>query len=98
MENSDKLRLIMFSDLHYAQELPVNNGSNIDRKLIQYSIPLINQLIQNINYSLKRDIENLNFIWNVLKNINNDEIPDGVYFEVEIDNKRLNIKEKHLVL
>ena len=87
MENSDKLRLIIFSDLHYAPELPVNNGSNIDRKLIQYSIPLINQLIQNINYSLKpdivvnlgdliedfnnhdRDVENLTFIWNVLKNI-----------------------------
>ena len=56
MENSDKLRLIIFSDLHYAPELPVNNGSNIERKLIQYSIPLINKLIQNINYSLKPDI------------------------------------------
>ena len=46
MENSDKLRLIIFSVLHYAPELPVNNGSNIERKLIQYSIPLINKLMK----------------------------------------------------
>ena len=37
MENSDKLRLIIFSDFHYAPELPVNKGSNIVRKLIKHS-------------------------------------------------------------
>lgn len=30
------------------------------------------------------------------ENINNDGIPDGVYFEVELEDKKIEVKEKHL--
>jgi len=81
------MKLIIFSDIHYAPKPPVNNGSKIDRKLMQYSIPIIEQLIDKINNSIHpdvavnlgdliedfndhdEDIINLNFIWNVLKEI-----------------------------
>lgn len=83
----ENFKLVLFSDIHYAPELPINNGSSIDRKLIQYAIPLLQQLMKKINYVIKpdvvinlgdmiedfndydKDIVNLNFIWNQLKNI-----------------------------
>ena len=42
----NNLKILMLSDLHYAPELPVNNGSKIDRKLIQYSQPILEKLIR----------------------------------------------------
>lgn len=82
-----KCKLVIFSDIHYAPERPVNNGSKIDRKLMEYAIPLLEQLIDKINNDIKpdvainlgdlvedfndhdKDIVNLNFMWNTLKNI-----------------------------
>ena len=37
-------------------------------------------------------------IESIVENINDDVIPDGVYFEVEIDNNNVNVIEKHLTL
>jgi Predicted phosphohydrolases len=51
-----KCKLVIFSDIHYAPEPPVNNGSIIERKLTQYSIPLIKQLIGKINNSIQPDV------------------------------------------
>lgn len=85
-----KCKLVIFSDIHYAPEKPVNNGSIIDRKLMEYAVPLLEQLTDRINNEIKpdvainlgdlvedfndhdKDIINLNFIWNLLKNI---EVP-----------------------
>ncbi len=90
MSQKSKCKLLIFSDIHYAPEKPVNNGSIIDRKLTEYAIPLLKQLIDKINKDIKpdvainlgdlvedfndhdKDIINLNFIWNMLKNI---EVP-----------------------
>ena len=33
-----KCKLVVFSDIHYAPERPVNNGSIIDRKLTECAI------------------------------------------------------------
>lgn len=81
------MKLVVFSDIHYAPEPPIHNGSIIDRKLTQYSVPVIKKLIEEINHSIKpdiavnlgdliedfndhdKDIENLKFIWNILKDI-----------------------------
>ena len=52
----EKLKLVIFSDLHYAPELPVNNGSKIDRKLIQFAEPVIDKLIDEININIKPDV------------------------------------------
>lgn len=82
-----KCKLVIFSDIHYAPEKPINNGSIIDRKLIEYAVPLLEQLTDKINNDIKpdiainlgdlvedfndhdKDIINLNFIWEMLKNI-----------------------------
>ena len=52
----EKLKLVIFSDLHYAPELPVNNGSKIDRKLIQYSEQILEKLVNKINQNIKPDL------------------------------------------
>ena len=41
----NKLKILIFSDLHYAPTRPVNNGSRIDRKLTDLAIPLLDKLI-----------------------------------------------------
>ena len=43
------LKLIVFSDLHYAPVRPVNNGSRIDRKLTDLALPILDKLIPEIN-------------------------------------------------
>lgn len=88
MSQKSKCKLVIFSDIHYAPERPVNNGSIIDRKLTEYAVPILEQLIDKINNDIKpdvainlgdlvedfndhdKDIINLNFIWNMLKDIN----------------------------
>lgn len=85
--NNSKCKLVVFSDIHYAPEPPINNGSIIDRKLIQYSVPLINKITHEINNNIKPDIVinlgdlvedffnhdmdiiNITYIWNLLKKI-----------------------------
>lgn len=37
-------------------------------------------------------------VGSLVENINQDGIPDGVYFEVNIDDNCLNVQEKHLKL
>ena len=49
-------RIVFFSDLHYAPELPVNNGSRKDRKLIQYSLPMLEKITDKINNDIKPDV------------------------------------------
>ena len=49
------MKLVIFSDLHYAPERPVNNGSIIERKLTEYSLPIIDKLINIINNEIKPD-------------------------------------------
>lgn len=53
---NNKSKIVIFSDLHYAPELPVNNGSIIERKLIQYSKPLLQEMISEINKEIKPDL------------------------------------------
>lgn len=39
-----KSRIVIFSDLHYAPEKPINNGSKIERKLMEYQMEYISLL------------------------------------------------------
>ena len=39
-----KSRIVIFSDLHYAPEKPINNGSKIERKLMEYKMEYISLL------------------------------------------------------
>ncbi len=50
------MKLVIFSDIHYAPEPPVNNGSIIERKLTEQSIPVVKKLIDEINNSIKPDV------------------------------------------
>lgn len=52
----NKCKIVIFSDIHYAPERPVNNGSKIDRKLTQYAIPLVDKLIKKINNEIKPNV------------------------------------------
>lgn len=51
-----KCNIVIFSDLHYAPEKPVNNGSIIDRKLTDYALPLLDNLINKVNNEIKPDV------------------------------------------
>ncbi len=55
MKNNE-CKIVLFSDLHYAPERPVNNGSIIGRKLTDLALPLLEKLIQKINNEIKPDI------------------------------------------
>ncbi len=86
--DSKECKLVIFSDLHYAPERPVNNGSIIDRKLTDLALPILEKLMVEINNKIKpdvvfnlgdlvedfndkeKDIINLNFIWKKLKDLN----------------------------
>lgn len=81
-------KIVVFSDLHYAPELPVNNGSRIERKLMWYALPMLENITDKINNEIKpdvtlylgdfvedfndhdKDIENLKYIWNEFQKIN----------------------------
>lgn len=52
----NKKKIVIFSDLHYSPELPTNHGARIGRKLIQYSLPVLEEIINEINYVIKPDI------------------------------------------
>ena len=49
-------KIVFFSDLHYAPELPINNGSRIERKLMWYAEPMLEQITNKINNEIKPDI------------------------------------------
>lgn len=83
-----KKRIVIFSDLHYAPEKPINNGSKIERKLMEYAEPLLEKIIYEINENIKpmlvlnlgdlvedfndhdKDIINLKYIWEKFQKIN----------------------------
>ena len=44
-----KCRLIVFSDIHYLDERPNKLDFNLSRKLTQYSLEIIEKLINIIN-------------------------------------------------
>lgn len=52
----NKLKLLIFSDLHYAPTRPINNGSRIDRKLTDLAVPLLDKLIEKSNTDIKPDV------------------------------------------
>ena len=82
-----KRKIVLFSDLHYAPELPVNNGSRIDRKLVWFAIPMLEKITNIIDNEVKpdvaiylgdfvedfndhdKDIINLKYIWREFKKI-----------------------------
>lgn len=53
---NNKLKVLMFSDLHYAPTRPINNGSRIDRKLTDLAMPLLDKLIDRANNEMCPDV------------------------------------------
>lgn len=49
-------KIVIFSDLHYAPERPINNGSKIERKLIEYAEPLLDKITDKINNEINPDL------------------------------------------
>ena len=49
-------KIVIFSDLHYAPEKPVNNGSIIERKLVEYAEPLLDKITNEINNNIRPDL------------------------------------------
>ena len=49
-KSMNKSRIVIFSDLHYAPEKPINNGSKIERKLMELVQFLVSEkaLLANI--------------------------------------------------
>lgn len=45
---------------------------------------------------IKEDGIDYYIVGSITENINNDGIPDGIYFEVNIENKKIEVIEKHL--
>lgn len=84
----NKCRIVFFSDLHYAPEKPINNGSKIERKLMEYAESLLDKMTDEINNNIKPDlainlgdsiedfndhdidIKNLKYIWSKFQKIN----------------------------
>lgn len=52
----DKKKIVIFSDLHYAPEKPIHNGSIIERKLMEQAEPILQKLIDKINNEIKPDL------------------------------------------
>lgn len=50
-----KTKIVFFSDLHYAPERPIHNGSVIDRKLTEYAEILLQKLVDEMNHEIKPD-------------------------------------------
>jgi hypothetical protein len=87
MKKTKGCKIIIFSDIHYLDERPKKLDSNLNRKLTQYSVAILEKLINEINNKYKpdvginlgdliedtcnhnKDIVNLNYIWNKLKNM-----------------------------
>lgn len=41
---------------------------------------------------------NCYMLGSLVENINNDNIPDGVYFDVLVDKNNLEVEEKHIII
>ena len=52
----EKLKMIIFSDIHYLDERPDRLDYNYTRKLTQYSLPILDKLMYKINNKLKPDV------------------------------------------
>jgi 3',5'-cyclic AMP phosphodiesterase CpdA len=50
------MKLVVFSDLHYAPTPPIENGSIIGHKLTEFALPILNNLINEINENIKPDV------------------------------------------
>ena len=48
--------------------------------------------------TIKEDGIDYYMIGSLTENINNDGIPDGVYFTVELNNNRISVIENHISL
>jgi len=67
MEQKTKLKLVIFSDIHYADEIPSPTDSSTtikrdegfletEKKLIHLAVPVLNKLIDKINNEIKPDV------------------------------------------
>ena len=55
-EKIKRCKIIIFSDIHYIDKRPEKIDYNFNRKLTQYSIPILEKLIDKINNFYKPDI------------------------------------------
>ncbi len=109
--NKDK-KIILFSHFGIAEDVNIKENfwcySDNGENLMIRNRNELKELIKNKNIIAvfcghqhwTKEIEenkiNYYMIGSLTENINGDGIPDGVYFEVEIEKDNVNITEKHL--
>ncbi len=105
------MKMIIFSDIHYLDKRPKELSVNLKRKLTQYTMPLLEKLIYEINCNIKpditinlgdliedtynheKDVINLNYIWNKLKNIKGTFYSVVGNHDLRTMNKREEVEE-----
>jgi len=50
------MKFVVFSDIHYASEVPSHDEKAMERKLVGYAVPLVDQLIDVIDNKIKPDV------------------------------------------
>ena len=70
------------------------------KEIFKQSNNIIGVFSGHQHWTKKVQEDNINYyiVGSLTENINNDNIPDGVYLEVEIYNKNLKVVEKHIRL
>ena len=79
-----------------GENLMLQNRRELLEILSKYRIFCIFCGHQHWTKKLENDIANCYMLGSLVENINNDNVPDGVYFDVLIDNNNLQVIEKHI--
>ena len=112
-KNNDK-KIIMFSHFGIAEDKDIKNNfwcyTEDGENLMLRNRDILKELMRNKNIiaifcghfhwtkKIHEDGFDYYMVGSLTENINNDGIPDGVYFEVEINDNNVNVIEKHLKL
>ena len=75
-----------------------------NRKELKEILKIRNNIIgvfsghQHWTKRIREDNVDYYVVGSIIENINNDGIPDGIYFEVNIEDNKMNVIEKHIKL
>lgn len=80
----------------YGENLMLQNRKDLLEILNKYKILGIFCGHQHWTKTLNNNSINCYMLGSLVENINNDNIPDGVYFDVLVDKNNLEVEEKHI--
>ena len=109
--NKNKLPCLIFTHFGLAEDKQVGNywfemepevGLLGNRQIIKDIIKKDDNIIaifsahQHWTKTIDEEGKRYYILGSISENINNDGIPDGVYFEVNLEGKKINVKEHHI--